>query len=222
MILKAIDAPKTLDQQQASLFERAIKDEIDVLAGELKGVVSDSSKAYPHNLTFLGHYEWIALPTVVYELDYPRLEKINWGYVAEKIAAMIGIIFVMIQVSQYYIYPVVLVTIDMRETNMPLMARFREFPWLLGDLLFPFMIEYLLTWYLIWETVLNILAELTYFADRHFYDAWWNSGNELVYLTIIALMSNYLQHPGINLHEIGIAPSIYSCFAMSTTALYHP
>lgn len=174
-IIQIIDASETLGQQQVSLFERAIKDEVDTLGKDLRGTTSDSSKAYPHNLTFLGHYGWIPLPTVVYELEYPRLEKINWGYVAEKVSAMIGIIFVMIQVSQYYIYPVVLVTIEMREESMPLLARLREFPWLLGDLLFPFMMEYLLTWYLIWETVLNILAELTYFADRHFYDAWWNS-----------------------------------------------
>jgi sterol O-acyltransferase len=33
-----------------------------------------------------------------------------------------------------------------------------------------------MAWYLIWETVLNTLAELTFFADRSFYDAWWNSG----------------------------------------------
>lgn len=33
-----------------------------------------------------------------------------------------------------------------------------------------------LVWYLIWETILNILAELTFFADRSFYGAWWNSG----------------------------------------------
>ncbi|KAJ4155757.1 hypothetical protein LMH87_000988 [Akanthomyces muscarius] len=174
-ILKTIDTAKTLGHEQLSLIKRAIKDEVDCLGDELKGTASNSSNVYPHNLTFLGHYEWIPLPTVVYELEYPRLEKINWGYLAEKVAAMIGIIFVMIQVSQYYIYPVVLVTIEMRESNMPLAARFKEFPWLLGDLIFPFMMEYLLTWYLIWETVLNILAELTCFADRHFYDAWWNS-----------------------------------------------
>ncbi|KAJ3493082.1 hypothetical protein NLG97_g4967 [Lecanicillium saksenae] len=174
-ILKTIDTSKTLDHTQVYMFERVLKEEVDTLGDELRGTSSRPSRAYPHNLTFLKHYQWIPLPTVVYELEYPRLERINWAYVAEKLAAMIGIIFVMIQVSQHYIYPVVLVTIEMRENNMPLAARFNEFPWLLGDLLFPFMMEYLLTWYLIWETVLNILAELTYFADRHFYDAWWNS-----------------------------------------------
>ncbi|KAM3470159.1 hypothetical protein MY8738_009859 [Beauveria namnaoensis] len=174
-MINVIDTSQTLCREQVSQFESAIIDELASLADELQGTASDPSRAYPHNLTFIGHYQWLPLPTVVYELEYPRLNKIKWSYVAEKVAAMIGIIFVMIQVSQYYIYPVVLVTIEMRENGMPLIARFREFPWLLGDLLFPFMMEYLLTWYLIWETVLNILAELTYFANRHFYDAWWNS-----------------------------------------------
>lgn len=45
--------------------------------------------------------------------------------------------------TQKFKDPVVLVTIEMRENNMPLVARFREFPWLLGDLIFPFMMEYL-------------------------------------------------------------------------------
>lgn len=89
-------------------------------------------------------------------------------------------------------------TIAMKEAGMPLAERFRYFPWMLSDLIFPFMMEYMVSWdhipkrssisgdtankrrkmawYLIWETVLNTLAELTYFADRSFYDAWWNSG----------------------------------------------
>lgn len=32
-----------------------------------------------------------------------------------------------------------------------------------------------MTWYLIWELILNLLGELTLFADRGFYGDWWNS-----------------------------------------------
>ncbi|KAK1990469.1 membrane bound O-acyl transferase [Colletotrichum falcatum] len=32
-----------------------------------------------------------------------------------------------------------------------------------------------MAWYLIWEAILNVLAEVTRFADRSFYGAWWNS-----------------------------------------------
>lgn len=174
-IAVAIKSGEPLDEEQVHVFERIIKWEADALTEELKGKSTDSKNAYPNNLTFTNHYEYIVLPTLVYELEYPRSDTINWLYVAEKAAATFGLIFVMIMVSQAFIYPVVIRTVDMKESGMTLAARFREFPWMLSDLIFPFMMEYLLTWYLIWEAVLNLLAELTYFADRSFYDDWWNS-----------------------------------------------
>ncbi|KAG6120007.1 hypothetical protein E4U14_004343 [Claviceps sp. LM454 group G7] len=174
-IASAIASHEPLDDEQIHVFERILKWEVDALADELRGTASDSGRAYPHNLTFLGHYQWIPLPTLVYELEYPRSESISWAYVAEKLVAMVGVLFVMNQVAQYSIYPVVMKTVQMKADGLSLRARFQEFPLLLLDLIFPFMMEYLLVWYLIWETILNILAELTHFADRSFYDAWWNS-----------------------------------------------
>src|SRR5271154_2305735 len=38
-----------------------------------------------------------------------------------------------------------------------------------------FITLYLLSFYVIFECVLNAFAEVTRFADRGFYDAWWNS-----------------------------------------------
>ncbi|KAI1344944.1 MBOAT family protein [Xylariaceae sp. FL0016] len=166
---------KELDLQRIQLCERLVKWEIDALNDELRGKATHPSHAYPLNLSLKNHYEYIVLPTVVYELEYPRSDSIDWQYVAEKGIATLGIIFVMIQISQYYIYPWVVRALQMKEMGMPTGQRFRDFPFMLTDLLFPFVMEYLLSWYLIWETVLNILAELTYFADRSFYADWWNS-----------------------------------------------
>ncbi|KAH7148969.1 MBOAT, membrane-bound O-acyltransferase family-domain-containing protein [Dactylonectria macrodidyma] len=174
-ISRAIASEKPLDDQQIVLFERIMKWEVNALEDELQGTAKSSFRTYPNNLTISNHYQWIPLPTLVYELEYPQSSSISWPYVAEKLAAMIGVLFVMIQVSQYSIYPVVMKTLEMKQTGVTLAARFQQFPWLLSELIFPFMMEYLLVWYLIWETILNILAELTYFADRSFYDAWWNS-----------------------------------------------
>ncbi len=174
-IAAAIDSGEPLDEEQVRVFERMIKWEVEALADELKGKATLSSRAYPSNLTLTNHYEWIVLPTLVYELEYPRSESINWYYAAEKLTACFGVIFVMIMVSQAFIYPVVMETVRMKEVGMPMAERFKAFPWLLLDLIFPFLMEYLMAWYLIWETILNFLAELTYFADRNFYAAWWNS-----------------------------------------------
>lgn len=110
---------------------------------------------------------------VVYELAYPRTTTINWPYVLEKTTATFGVLGIMIVVSQHLILPVVLQTHALR--LLPLSTRLQAFPYILLDLIFPFMIEYLMAWYLIWELILNVLAELTFFADRGFYGPWWNS-----------------------------------------------
>ncbi|PHH51660.1 Sterol O-acyltransferase 2 [Ceratocystis fimbriata CBS 114723] len=174
-IAAAIDSGEPLDLAQISTYKQIIKWEIDALTEELKGRATVPERMYPNNLTLKNALEWVALPTLVYELEYPRSNKINWRYVAVKVTAVFGIIFVMILISQHFIYPVFSQAIAMKEANVPVIERFKVWPSMLSDLMFPFVMEYLLTWYLIWETILNVLAELTYFADRSFYDAWWNS-----------------------------------------------
>lgn len=82
---------------------------------------------------------------------------------------------IMNMVSQAYIYPVVVRTLEMKEIGLPLRQRLEAFPLILGDLIFPFLLEFLMSWYIIWECILNVLAELTHFADRGFYADWWNS-----------------------------------------------
>jgi sterol O-acyltransferase len=91
----------------------------------------------------------------VYELEYPRQESVNWFYVAEKATATFGVIGVMIVVSTAYIYPVCQSIVQMKEDGIPLEERLKEFPWAFSDLLFPFMMEYLLSWYVIWECVVS-------------------------------------------------------------------
>ncbi|KAJ0167953.1 Sterol O-acyltransferase 2, partial [Colletotrichum tanaceti] len=102
-ISHAIESGDPLDADQIRVFERIIQWEIDGLTDELRGKATTVAQAYPHNLSLTNHYEYIALPTVVYELEYPRSESIDWYYVAEKTVAMFGIIFVMIMVSQAFI-----------------------------------------------------------------------------------------------------------------------
>lgn len=102
-IAKAITSREPLNDEQIRVFERIIKWEVDALADELRGTASDARKAYPNNLTLWEHYQWIPLPTLVYELEYPRTESISWSYVAEKLVAMVGVLFVMNQVAQYSI-----------------------------------------------------------------------------------------------------------------------
>ncbi|KAK5661634.1 hypothetical protein OQA88_9734 [Cercophora sp. LCS_1] len=173
-ISAAIASGEPLDEEQIRVFERILKWEVDAITDELRGKATSAERAYPNNVTLPNHYEFIVLPTLVYEVEYPRSDSINFYYAAEKFTACFGILFVMIMVSQHFIYPVVVDSLRLKEEGMPLGDRFAYFPWMLLKLIFPFMMEYLLTWYLIWEAILNFVAEVTYFADRSFYADWWN------------------------------------------------
>lgn len=172
---QAIESGEPLDADQILAFTDVIKTEIQILNEELQGKCTHSSNYYPNNLTFSNFADWTCLPTLVYELEYPRQEHRNWWYVAEKSAATLGVIWIMLIISQAYIYPVVAETMRQKEAGITLQQRWLEFPWVVSDMLFPMLLEQLLSWYVIWECLLNVLAELTRFADRGFYGDWWNS-----------------------------------------------
>jgi sterol O-acyltransferase len=172
---QAIETGKPLDEEQIQTFHRVLNTEITILNEELRGKCTTTDNVYPNNLTLYNFVEWTCLPTLVYDLEYPRQERVNWWYVAEKSAATLGVIWVMIIISQAYIYPVVVETVRLKDAGMSLDERWKEFPWVVSDMLFPMLLEQLLSWYVIWECLLNVLAEITRFADRGFYGAWWNS-----------------------------------------------
>jgi sterol O-acyltransferase len=143
-VAQAIESGEPLDIDQIQIFERIIKWEIDAITTDLKGKSTDGKNVYPTNLTVVNHYEYIVLPTLVYELEYPRSDKINWYYVAEKGIAVFGVLGIMNMVGQTLIYPVVVRTIEMKEAGMTLQQRLEVFPWILSDLVFPFMMEYMM------------------------------------------------------------------------------
>jgi len=51
-------------------------------------------------------------------------------------------------------------TVAMKESGMPLGQRFQEFPWMLSDLIFPFMMEYLVSLFE-WPKKSGSFGELT-------------------------------------------------------------
>jgi sterol O-acyltransferase len=173
--LTAIDDTGNANAEDMKTFKSALHSEIAALDEELSGKVKVVSNQYPKNLTINNWADYTMLPTLVYELEYPRQESINWLYVAEKAIAALGGIWVMIVVSQAFIYPRVVETVAMKEAGMTLSERWQELPWVISDLLFPMLLEQLLTWWVIWECVLNTLAEVMRFSDRNFYGTWWNS-----------------------------------------------
>ncbi|CAG8709728.1 6637_t:CDS:2, partial [Acaulospora morrowiae] len=111
--------------------------------------------SYPNNITILNFVDFLLVPTLVYELEYPRTEKIRPWYVFEKAMAIFGTFFLLYINTEQYIIPALpnASTSFLNCTGL-FAGRFVQ--------------------------VANVRSLLTRslfqrFADREFYDDWWNS-----------------------------------------------
>lgn len=128
---------------------------------------------FPSNITLFNFFEYSSYPVVVYTLHFTRTKKIRWNYVAEKVVGIFGIIFLMLLVADNMMYPLVLKALKARE-ELPVPERIVQYSFILLDMIPPFLMEYLFTFILIWDSILNAIAELSRFADRDFYGPWWS------------------------------------------------
>ena len=139
---------------------------------------------FPQNLTLTNYIDYIFCPTLCYELEYPRTPSIQWDELLWKTLAVFGCIFLMTITSEEFIVPV-LDEAAIRLDGTPPASPHRTLDQALilaetiSNLLFPFMVTFLLVFLVIFEYVLGAFAELTRFADRGFYSDWWNSSDWL-------------------------------------------
>ncbi|RFU73278.1 sterol o-acyltransferase [Trichoderma arundinaceum] len=164
-------------------------DEIDTLREDLARELTSpiGNVTYPRNLTWANYVDYLCCPTLCYELEYPRNATINWTSLISKIIATFGCIFLLTITSEEYILPVLvdasrrleLVRVAHELDSPSPSAIALEFSLIMAEtiswLLFPFMLTFLLVFLVIFEYVLGAFAEITRFADRHFYADWWNS-----------------------------------------------
>ncbi|KAJ3002016.1 hypothetical protein HKX48_002568, partial [Thoreauomyces humboldtii] len=134
--------------------QRAMETQVELCKG---------STMFPENVTFANFADYLLVPSLVYELEYPRTSRIRPWYLVEKMIGAFGILMLLYVTIEHFIYPVLN---NLKNLN---------FAESLAQLLLPFMVCYLLLFHIIFECICNWFAEVTRFADRQFYDDWWNS-----------------------------------------------
>lgn len=125
---------------------------------------------YPNNLSTKDMYYFILAPTLCYELNFPRTEKINLYFLSKRSIEFVFFLFIMIASFQQWIVKTVHNSVKpIDEMNYP-----RIFERLL-TLAIPNHLLWLMGFYMFFHCFLNIIAELLRFGDREFYRAWWNA-----------------------------------------------
>ena len=134
---------------------------------------------YPNNITAANLvYFWWA-PTLIYQPAYPRTEKIRWIFVLKRLGEAVALgVFMWITCVQYAV-PVLNNSLDkMLVLDYPLilerlmkLSTIATVVWLAG-------------FFAIFQSFLNMLAELLRFGDREFYGDWWNATGLRAYWTL--------------------------------------
>lgn len=120
---------------------------------------------YPRNVTLGNYLYFIVAPTLVYETAYPRTTQIRKMYVAWYSAQAIACFVIQYILLMQFCVPVL-------RNSMPGQ---RNLWFFCMKLALPSFIMWLLMFWGFFHCGLNVIAELTRFADRQFYREWWNS-----------------------------------------------
>ena len=107
------------------------------------------------------------IPTLLYRNSYPRTSRIRLDFTIRRLLEVIGIVYyaflIFREATPYFI----------ETAGAPLTLK--EFIIATFNCMGPGMASMIFTHFLVLHVVQNIGAEMTRFADRKFYDDWWNS-----------------------------------------------
>uniref|UniRef100_A0A8C0Y4R4 Diacylglycerol O-acyltransferase 1a n=1 Tax=Cyprinus carpio carpio TaxID=630221 RepID=A0A8C0Y4R4_CYPCA len=107
---------------------------------------------YPANLTHRDIYYFIFVPTLCYELNFPRSPRIRKRFLLRRLLEMVFLMQLILGLIQQVSPPLLPVLLQVPN----------HFIWLI-----------FFYWY--FHSSMNFVAELMQFGDREFYRDWWNS-----------------------------------------------
>ncbi|XP_002736160.1 diacylglycerol O-acyltransferase 1-like [Saccoglossus kowalevskii] len=134
------------------------------------GKLSTHLVQYPDNLNLKDLYYFLLAPTLCYELNFPRSERIRKRFLIRRIVEMVFLIQIVLGLIQQWIVPTV--QNSMKPFSEMDLSRILERTMKLA---IPNHFIWLIWFYWFFHSCLNVLAEVLRFGDREFYRDWWNS-----------------------------------------------
>ncbi|BES88557.1 O-acyltransferase [Nesidiocoris tenuis] len=127
---------------------------------------------YPDNVTVKDFIFFIWAPTLCYELNFPRTDRIRKRFLLKRLIEVVVLFQLIACLFQQWIIPSVKNSL-IPFSNMDVMKATER----LLKLSIPNHLVWLTWFYLMFHSFLNLVGELLHFADRNFYCDWWNADN---------------------------------------------
>ncbi|XP_072382240.1 diacylglycerol O-acyltransferase 1 [Diabrotica undecimpunctata] len=137
-----------------------------------KNNTADELVQYPDNLNLKDLYYFLFAPTLCYELNFPKTDRIRKRFLLKRILeVMLGVQLIFCVIQQYMIPSVKNSLIPF--SNMDYTKATER----LLKLAIPNHLAWLCMFYIMFHSWLNLVGEVLHFADRSFYGDWWNCNN---------------------------------------------
>ncbi|KAK7873998.1 hypothetical protein R5R35_013410 [Gryllus longicercus] len=127
---------------------------------------------YPDNLHMQDIFYFMLAPTLCYELNFPRSERIRKRFLMRRMLEVVVGFQVILCLFQQWIIPSVKNSL-IPFSNMDVAKATER----LLKLAIPNHLVWLIFFYLMFHSFFNLVGELLHFADRNFYLDWWNANN---------------------------------------------
>ncbi|XP_006560375.1 diacylglycerol O-acyltransferase 1 isoform X4 [Apis mellifera] len=173
---------------------------------------------YPDNLTFRDLYYFILAPTLCYELNFPRTQRIRKRFLIKRILEVVVGCQVVMSLFQQWMVPCVKNSL-VPFSNMDVAKASER----LLKLAIPNHLVWLCFFYLTFHSLLNLVGELLHFADRNFYCDWWNAHNiDIFWRTWNMPVHRWaVRHLYIPIIEMGYKKNTASVTVFFISAFFH-
>lgn len=176
----------------------------------------DAPLQYPENLTLANLCYFVLVPTLCYQVNYPRNTRFRPRWLLRRLLELAIYMGLLLFITDQYIGPTIYNSLG------PL----QDMDWVrcverLLKLALPTLYWWLVMFYLLFHVWLNILAEVTRFADREFYKDWWNATtigeywrtwNQPVHKWVLRHVYYPLNRHGVSKAAAGIVVFLISAF----------
>lgn len=173
---------------------------------------------YPENLNLKDLVYFLCAPTLCYELNFPRTSRVRKRFLIKHILEFVlGVNLVMALFQQWMIPSVTNSLVPFSQLDYIRIAE------RLLKLSVPNHLIWLCFFYLNFHSFLNLMGELLHFADRTFYNDWWNANNiDTFWRTWNMPVHRWaVRHVYIPIIEHGYSRGIASLAVFLISALFH-
>lgn len=154
---------------------------------------------YPRNITLrnLSYFWWA--PTLVYQPVYPSTEKRRWDFIIKRACEFFIMCVVIFVACAQYAVPLLQNSLD--DIAQLRLVNILERTLKLSTIS---LVCWLAGFFALFQSFLNLLAEIMLFGDRDFYGDWWNSSDLRSYWTswnkpVTHFMKRHIYSPMVSL-----------------------